>query len=638
VAQYELNLRDYIRIFHKRKLTIITSFVAVVILSFLYVSRQPLLYEASSTVKIEERKTIAGLLTEWIVYNPADVMASETQAITGYPVIKKVALRLGLITEESPLENIHEVVGHLRSKIDTERIKDTNMIQITATSSQAQEVTDLANIVAEVYIEENLLEKAKQARHAREFIEEQLATIEDRLRQTEERLRIFGDEVRGVKLAEPIENKLVELEFQLAELLQQYTKKHPKVIQLQEQIKQMEQQIKGFSGQELEYARLSREVDVNKKLYAMLKEKLEEARITEAQKIGDVSVVNPAALPHTPISGNKSVALPVGMIMGLVLGFSLALLLETMDTSIGTIEDVENVIKLPVLGLVPSIEEAKRKRGFIAELKNRIMPVSKNQEEEKLTRLIAHYKPRSPAAEAYRNIHTNLKLDPTKKVILVTSSGPREGKTTVVTNLGIVMAQAGLKTLLVSADLRRPILSKIFGVKKEPGLSELIMGTVQLEDALNNITDIMLGEMKFDDIRLTPGIENIWIISSGKLPSNPVEVLDAKGMPALIEKFKSQFDVIIFDAPPVLPVTDASILAPKVDCVVIVYEIGRTSREALMRTKTQLQSIGSKVAGVILNNTRPQTETLSSYPYYYHYKYKYYDKQDSDKKHQEKEV
>jgi succinoglycan biosynthesis transport protein ExoP len=142
--------------------------------------------------------------------------------------------------------------------------------------------------------------------------------------------------------------------------------------------------------------------------------------------------------------------------------------------------------------------------------------------------------------------------------------------------------------------------------------------------------------MKFDDIRLTPGIENIWIISSGKLPANPVEVLDAKGMPDLIQKLKSQFDVILFDSPPVLPVTDASILASKVDCTVIVYEIGRTSREALMRTKMQLESIGPKVAGVILNNTRPQTEAISSYPYYYHYKYKYYGKEETEKEQQNK--
>lgn len=631
MAQYELNLRDYLRIFRKRRLTIIASFLAIVVLSFLYVSRQPVIYEASATVKIEERKTIAGLLTEWIVYNPGDVMESETKGITGYPVIKRVALRLGMINEQSPLGKIHEAVGRIQSSVSTERIKSTNMIKITATSAQAQEAMDLANAVAEEYIDQNLLEKAKQARHAREFIEEQLATIEERLSETEEHLRVFGDEVRGVKLAQPIEEKLVELEFQLAELLQQYTEKHPKVMQLRDQIRKMEQQVKGFSGQELEYARLSREVEVNKKLYAMLKEKLEEARITEAQKIGDVSIVDPATLPHGPISGNKNAVVSVGVIMGLVLGFSLALLLETLDTSMGTIEDVENVIKLPVLGLVPSIEEARNKLGFIAGLRNRLVPVSKNQEEEKLTRLIAHYKPRSSAAEAYRNIHTNLRLDAGKKTLLVTSSGPREGKSTVVTNLGIVMGQAGLKTLLVSADLRRPILSKIFGVKKEPGLNELIMGTAQIEDAMNNITDIMLGDMKFEDIRLTPGIENIWIISAGKLPANPVEVLDAKGMPALIEKLKSQFDVVIFDSPPVLPVTDASVLASKVDCVVLVYEIGRTSREALMRTKTQLESIGSKVAGVILNNTRPQTEAISSYPYYYHYKYKYYGKDETGK-------
>jgi capsular exopolysaccharide synthesis family protein len=140
----------------------------------------------------------------------------------------------------------------------------------------------------------------------------------------------------------------------------------------------------------------------------------------------------------------------------------------------------------------------------------------------------------------------------------------------------------------------------------------------------------MLGEMSFEDVRKTPGIENIWILPSGPPPANPVELLESGTMDNLISSLKKQFDVIIFDMPPVLPVTDASILAPKVDCVVIVYEIGRTSREALMRTKVQLESVGAKISGVVLNHTQAQTEAISSYPYY-HYKYKYYGKDEPKK-------
>jgi capsular exopolysaccharide synthesis family protein len=633
VPQYELNLRDYLRIFRKRRLIIILTSLAVLVSSVFYVSSQPIVFEASATVKIEERKTIAGLLTEWIVYSPGDVMESETKFIKSYSIMKKVALRLGLIDEDASLEKVNEVVGGLQAKVKTERIKDTNMIRISVVSGDPKEAVEVTNNVTQAYVEENLAEKAKQARHARLFIEEQLASLEERLKNTEEQLKQFGDEVGNIKLADPIEQQLVKLQFELSELMQKYTEKHPRIMQLKEQIREMESQVKGFSGQELEYARMAREVEVNKKLYAMLKEKLEEARITEAQKIGDVSIVDPAVMPRGPISGNKGMGILMGALLGIVLGFTLAFISETLDTSIGTIDDVESVVKLPVLGVIPSImEEMKKKDGLLAGFRNRFFPVPKGEEEEKFVRLVAHYKPRSPVTEAYRNIHTNLKLDTDKKAILVTSSGPREGKSTVVSNLGIVMAQTGLRTLLVSADLRRPVLSKTFGVKKEPGLHELIMGTAKLEEVLYNITDIMLGDMKFEDIRLTPGIENIWIMPSGRLPSNPVEVLDSKEIPSLIAQLKSRFDVVIFDVPPVLPVTDASLLAPKVDCVVIVYEIGRTSREALMRTKTQLESVGARISGVILNNTRPQTENLSSYPYYYHYKYTYTDKDHNSQK------
>jgi tyrosine-protein kinase Etk/Wzc len=347
--------------------------------------------------------------------------------------------------------------------------------------------------------------------------------------------------------------------------------------------------------------------------------------------VGDISIVNPAVLPSGPVAGNEKMGIVVGAFMGLILGVALAFVLETLDTSIGTIEDVENVVKLPVLGVIPSvINDSDHGYGIIDRIREKFYPVEKTEEQERLIRLFAHYNPKSPTTEAYRNIHTNLKLNPSKKTILVTSSGPREGKSSIAVNLSIVIAQAGLKTLLVSADLRRPVIAKTFGIKKEPGLNELLTGTIPLEEALKNVTDLMMGEMNFEEIRMTPGLENIWLLTSGRLPFNPAELIESKELNNVIEKLKMKFDVVIFDSPPILPVTDASLLAPKIDCVVVVYEIGRTSREALIRAKGQLESVGAKISGIVLNHTKPQTEAIATYPYYSH-KYRYYGKEEPPK-------
>lgn len=629
MPQYELNLRDYIRIFRKRKFIIIATFLIVIAGTTIYLDMQQPIYKASTTVKIEQRKTIAGLLTEWIMYNPGDVMESQTKIIKGFPIMRKVALRLGLIDESLPVSEIQIIVAGLQGKFTTETIKRTNIIRITTSSRNAKEAMDFANTVAQVYIEENLLEKKKQASTARQFIEEQLSLIEMRLMETEERLKKLGDKASDLRLAEPIQKKLVDLEFELAVFLRKYTDKHPQVMQLKKQIGNLETQLAGFSDQELEYARFTREVEVNRKLYSMLKEKLEEARITEAQKVGDISIVNPAVMPTSPIGTPMRIGVIIGGIMGLILGIAFAFIYETLDTSIETIEDIEKVLKLPVLGVVPSVRsELHEQKNVISRFRKRIFRGKINSEEEAYIRLIAHYKPKSPIAESYRNIRTNLKPgEPSRKTILVTSASPREGKTTIMTNLGLTTAQKGLKTLLVSSDLRRPALGKTFGLKREPGLYEVIMGTVSLEEGLRNISDIMLGDIQFDELMKSPGIDNVWILTSGQLPHDPSEILESKELSNLIEELKKRFDVIFFDSPPVLPITDASLLASKVDSVVLCYEIGKTARNALLRSKIQLELVGSKIAGVILNHISPQTEALTPYPYYY--KYRYTEKEES---------
>lgn len=643
MAQYELNIRDYLRILRKRKFVIILTFFLFGLISYLYVSSQVPVYQASTTVKILERQSIAGILTEWITYTPADVMESQAKIIKGFPIVKKVALCLGLIDENTPTSEVHRIVAGLQGQVVTETVMRTNIISITTSAGSGKEAMDLANAIAEVYVEENLLDKRRQASATREFIAEQLAQLEARLRQGEERLAEFTGADKNFNLVKPIQEKLVGLEFELASLLQKYTEKHPRVIQLKKQIKDLEGQLKlipgaNLSEEGLEQARLAREVEVNRKLYSMLKEKLEEARITEAQKVSDVSIVDPAVMPRFPVSPQKDTALLIGGFAGLILGIALAFVMETMDTSIGTIEDVEKLLGLSVLGVIPSISKlSAESQGRFARFKRNILRSKIKDSEEPYIRMIVHHRPMSAIAESYRTLRTNLNLKPSQKTILITSSEPREGKTTVLVNLGLILAQKGLKTLLVSTDLRRPALAKTFGVERKPGLYEVIAGAVKLDEAIKNISDIMLGDIHFEEIIKAPGIQNIWLLTSGSLITNPAEVFEAENLPSIINELRNKFDIVLFDSPPVLPIADASSLASKVDLVILCYEIGRTSRSALLRAKSQLDAVGARIVGVVLNQITPQAAGIEPYPYYSKYKYKYYQKEEPEDRKGKKE-
>lgn len=622
MPQYELNINDYIRILRKRRFIIIFCFIAMLVTSLFFVSQESPQYKAVSSVKIEQRQTVAGLLTELVTYSPGDVMESAAKIIKGYPVMRKVARRLGLTEKGTPKTKARAIIAELQGDVIAEPVKSTNIIEITVTSGNAKKAMDLANAVADVYIEENLLEKNKQATTARKFIEEQLNTLENKLNQTEESLMSFGDEVKGIRVSPSLQTKLTELEFSLLDLKQKYTDKHPLVKQIQDQISDLESQLKGFSGQELEYARLARDVEVNRKLHALLREKLEEARITEAQKVSDVSIVNPAILPAVSVGQDRKTGVVLGGLTGLVLGIILAFVLESLDTSIGTIEDVESLLKLPVLGVVPSVKfESEKKANIFQEMLSFFAARKQSKAENTYARLIVHHEPKSFIAEAYRSIRTNLKLSSSLKTILITSANPQEGKTTVLTNLSLVIAQGGSKTLVVSTDLRRPVIARTFGLKEEPGLNEVLTKVVTLDSAIRSMSDIMLGDMKLDNIMETPGMENISILPSGRIPMNPSELLESGQMHSLISELRSRFDVAVFDSPPVLPITDAVLLASKVDGVVLVYEAGRTARSALLRAKAQLESAGAKILGVVLNHIKPETEAAVNYPHYGRYKY-----------------
>jgi capsular exopolysaccharide synthesis family protein len=351
----------------------------------------------------------------------------------------------------------------------------------------------------------------------------------------------------------------------------------------------------------LKLARLERSTKVGENIYLMLKEKYEEARIKEAGQIGNVRIIDKAVPPDHPIRPNGKLNVLLGALLGLLLGAGIALLLESMDTSIKTMEEAE-ALDLAALGHVPQIKESK-------EYKRRIKGV-KDEADLEATRvashLITHFAPKSPVSEAYRTLRTNIQfsnLDDPPRSILVTSAGPGEGKSTTVANLAIAFAQMGTKTVLLDTDFRRPILHSVFGTEKEPGVSNHLAGGVSLQGI----------------IRKTP-VENLDLIACGVIPPNPSELLVSDKMREFVAELQKSYQMILFDTPPVIAVTDAVVLSLLLDGVVLVASAGQTSRQGLARAKTLLENVNAKVMGAVLNRIDAKS-TFSPYHYYYHYHY-----------------
>ena len=371
---------------------------------------------------------------------------------------------------------------------------------------------------------------------------------------------------------------------------------------------------------ELGLQRLQRDAKVNDDLLTLLKTKHQEALIKESEGVEEVSIVRPATEPGSPVGGETFNTVVVGGLVGLMLGLVLAFVQETLDTSIGTIEDVETYLQVPVLGIVPHIDA----RETVQRLVER-RPALADMEPEALQShalLITHFDPKSPVAEAYRTLRTNIqftRLEKQGKILVVTSPTLQEGKTTTIVNLALTMAQNGQRTLLIGANLRRPSIHRFFGIEREPGLSDVLVGNARWRDCIRTVADILMGRFEMEDIMASPGLDNLHILESGPIPANPSELLSTPAMAQLLTEVREDYDVVLIDTPPVLPVTDSAIVAAQVDGVILVYQAGKVGRLVLKRAKAHLESARAKVWGVVLNDVQTEIAGYAYTHYYTHY-------------------
>ncbi|HTO10156.1 MAG TPA: polysaccharide biosynthesis tyrosine autokinase, partial [Candidatus Binatia bacterium] len=371
---------------------------------------------------------------------------------------------------------------------------------------------------------------------------------------------------------------------------------------------------------ELSLQRLQRDAKVNDDLLTLLKTRHQEALIKESEGIEEVQIVRPASEPGAPVGGEAVNTVLVGGLLGLMLGLVLAFVQETLDTSIGTIEDVESYLEVPVLGIVPHIDPRETMQRLIER-----RPALAQVDAEALQShalLITHFDPKSPVAEAYRTLRTHIQFarqDRGGKVLVVTSPTLQEGKTTTIVNLALTMAQSGQKTLLIGANMRRPSIYRFFGIEREPGLSDILVGNARWRDCIRTVADILMGRFEMEDIMASPGLDNLHIIEAGPIPANPSELLSTTAMTTLLREVAAEYDIVLIDTPPVLPVTDSAIVASQADGVLLVYQAGKVGRLVLKRAKAHLESARAKVWGVVLNDVQTEVSGYTYTHYYTHY-------------------
>jgi non-specific protein-tyrosine kinase len=354
---------------------------------------------------------------------------------------------------------------------------------------------------------------------------------------------------------------------------------------LETQLTDLEKQIAQYSNaasiatSSSEKERLDEKVDQYREIYTSLLQSYEEVRLSEAETISSVVQVEPAVIPTEPVRPKVLQNTILAALVGLLLAAGIILAREALDDSLKTPEDVTRQLALPVLGVI-------------------------NHHATPDSSLITESQPRSPTAEAFRTLRTNVSyasVDRPLSTLMVTSAEPGEGKTTVISNLAVVMAQNGRNITLVDCDLRHPSVHKNFSLPNRQGITRLFF---QSSDHLNNT---------FQATR----IEKLTVLSTGQLPPNPAELLGSQRMQRIIGMIRERSDVVLIDTPPTLAVTDASVLAQAVDGVIFVIRPGKTHTSAARQAVEQLRRVNANLLGVVMNNLDLRGSR-------YGYRYRYY--------------
>jgi capsular exopolysaccharide synthesis family protein len=447
--------------------------------------------------------------------------------------------------------------------------------------------------------------------------------------------------IQSSSLLNGLEAKEVELKEQYSEAVSHYGSTYPKALAVQDQLKDLElliarerkravenvrseyqaavqrekvlsdavtrqnTEVEKVNQLLIEHNLLKREFESNQQLYDSLLTHLKDANVSAGLRATNIHVIDRAVPPTAPIRPDKIRNIVFGLAAGLGLGVALAFTREALDNSIKSAQEIEKLTDLPTLAIIP-IAQVRPELGHQAPLSAKRIPVT-SQDLKIALALAVIKKPGSPISEAYRALRTSVLLSTAERppqVLLVTSSQPDEGKTVTALNLALTMGQKGGRVLLIDSDMRRPGIAKVLKLSATKGLSGILTGAYDYGE------ELLFKIEKVDGLALLP---------CGPVPPNPAELLCSMKMEALLKRLRQDFDHIVLDSPPVLPITDATILSSIVDGVVMIVECERTTRAALSRACRVIEHAGGKIIGTVLNKVDVRRDGYYGYRYYHGY-------------------
>ncbi|MGY9288809.1 polysaccharide biosynthesis tyrosine autokinase [Citrobacter braakii] len=514
------------------------------------------------------------------------------------------------IRKRSPINAIDWLKQNLSV---SERGKQTGILELSFTGENSGEITGILNDIAQNYFLQNVERKSAEAEKSLAFLKDNLPNVKHSLTEAEDTLNAFrqkndsidlGLEAQSIlKVMVELEAQLNELTFKESEISQRFTKDHPayrslldKRATLLKEKERLNQQIQKMPKTQREVLRMTRDVEVNQQIYVQLLNKVQELSIVKAGTVGNVRILDRAEAYAAPVKPKKALIVVLATLLGGMLSVAFVLVKAALHRGVENPDDIEQ-IGLSVYASVP-------KSNLQLELSNKLKRHRKQNQE--LT-LLAESNPADLSVEALRGLRTSLHfamMEAKNNVLMISGPAPGIGKSFVSTNFSAVAAKTGQKVLLIDADMRKGNLHQPFGLAWENGLSDFLCGKIGLNEAIK-----------------TTQVDNLDIMTRGQVPPNPSELLMHPRFKELMEWASELYDLVIVDTPPVLAVTDPSIVGALAGTTLMVARFGMNTVKEIDVARNRFEQSGIEVKGVILNAT--EKKALSYYGYgYYNYSYK----------------
>jgi tyrosine-protein kinase Etk/Wzc len=533
-----------------------------------------------------------------------NVYISRLKARAGTSFMVKFASRISTLNRLKEMVNVSEAG------------KETGLIHLTLEGDDPVAIVEILDEITHYYVRSNVEQHSKEAENILQFVDSQLPALKEQLDAAESALQGYQQASGTVDLqfeTQSTVTKLVELEKQISELkleetelAQRFTERHPTLQVIKKQIgqfedekRQIEEKLNALPEREWEFIQKTRDVKVASELYVTLLNKGQELKVAKAGTVGNVRILDNAQANDKPIKPRKALILAMGLMLGLMLGIGVILLKRALHRGVQDPDLIERETSLSVYSTIPH-SDAEEKLSSILTRRAR--------HHKRKPQLLALLHKDDMAVEALRSFRTSMRFllkTAENNVIILSGPSPGVGKSFVSANYAVVAASDDARVLVIDADMRKGHLYNAMGTRKAPGLSEWIAGDTSIDEVAREIDD------------------NLFFIPCGKKPPNPAELLASDSFQSLLKDTREKFDLVIIDTPPILAVTDASIIAQYGGQVFVLIRSGQHRMNEIKAAISRFEKDGVKVAGILMNDA-PLMEGYYSnkYAYTYHYQYR----------------